>query len=135
MEYALIVLKHISKKNGHELTTAREICDLFDAPFDTVSKVMQTLQHSEILDSSKGIKGGYSLAKNLNDVSFLELIQVIEGEDFGRSCSHPAKGQCELISKCNIVTPIQELNHRLGDFFKQMSLKELLKIQDKAVLS
>ena len=49
VEYALMVLKLMNERSTTELTTAREVCDLFKTPFDTTAKVMQQLIRKRLL--------------------------------------------------------------------------------------
>jgi Rrf2 family protein len=127
VEYALMALKFMAdKKNLSELTSAREICDEFQTPFDTTAKVMQVMNNHEILKSVKGIKGGYSLNKSLSEITYMELARLIEGRnDIGRVCSNE-KGACELLGKCNISVPVEALNRRLSSFLESLTLAELL---------
>lgn len=127
VEYALMALKFMADKNDHSaLVSAREICDLFETPFDTTAKVMQVMNNHDILKSVKGIKGGYSLNKPLTAITYMELVRMIEGrEEIGRVCSNH-KGTCELIGKCNISTPVEVLNRKLNSFLENLTLSELL---------
>jgi Rrf2 family protein len=123
VEYALMVLKLMKEKAIEDLTTAREVCDRFDTPFDTTAKVMQLMNNAEILHSHKGVKGGYTLACDLSQVSYMELVELIEGKSFMMDCH---EGPCELIHKCNISQPIKRLNDYLINIFNALSLNELL---------
>ena len=135
VEYALMALKHLSNEHSRklssgndevELISAREICDLYGTPFDTVAKVMQVMNANDLLKSVKGIKGGYYLNKNLNDITYMQLVRMIEGkEEIGRVC-HSQKGLCELYDKCNIVTPVEQLNKKLNQFLETLTIQELL---------
>jgi Rrf2 family protein len=123
VEYALMALKLMKEKHITELTTAREVCDRFETPFDTTAKVMQIMNNAGILQSHKGVKGGYTLSKDLSHVSYMELVQLIEGKSFMMDCQH---GPCDLIKKCNISRPIKRLNDYLINIFNTLSLNELL---------
>jgi len=123
VEYALMVLKLMQGKGPQELTTAREVCDHFQTPFDTTAKVMQLMNSAGILHSQKGVKGGYSLARDLNQVTYMELVQLIEGRNFILDCH---EGPCELMHTCNITQPIKRLNDYLINIFKSLSISELL---------
>lgn len=124
VEYALMALKYMSQKSDHELTSAREVCDSFGTPFDTTAKVMQALNGAGILSSVKGIKGGYGLEKSLRQISYMELVELIEGKRPESLCFN-AKGLCELHDKCNIVTPIDQLNNLLSRYLETLTLDEL----------
>jgi Rrf2 family protein len=129
VEYALMSLKYISdhqQKEQERLICAREICDQFQTPFDTTAKVMQLMNNHGILKSVKGIKGGYTLSKSLSEISYMELVRIIEGkEDIGRVCvTH--KGTCELYERCNIVSPLEQLNRKLNLYLETLTISELL---------
>jgi len=122
-EYALMVLKLMKDKDVNELTTAREVCDTFDTPFDTTAKVMQLMNTAGILHSQKGVKGGYTIAVDLSQVSYMQLVELIEGKSFMMDCH---EGPCELLHSCNITQPIRRLNDYLINIFNALSLNELL---------
>lgn len=120
-----MALKFIAGKKQGELTSAREVCDKFKTPFDTTAKVMQKMNAGGILNSVKGIKGGYTLSRSLAEVTYMELAVLIEERSMGRICE-TEKGLCENYSLCNIIHPVDELNRVLTDFLKELSLEELL---------
>jgi Rrf2 family protein len=123
VEYALMVLKLMKEKDPSELTTAREVCDCFETPFDTTAKVMQQMNNAGILHSHKGVKGGYTLFRDLSEVSYMELVELIEGKSFMMDCH---EGPCDLFNKCNISRPIKRLNDYLINIFNALTLNELL---------
>jgi Rrf2 family protein len=123
VEYALMVLKHMKEKGQSELTTAREVCDRFDLPFDTTAKVMQQMNSAAILHSIKGVKGGYTMARDLSTISYMELAELIEGKSFMMDCH---EGPCDLYHKCNISQPIKRLNDYIINIFNSLTLNELL---------
>lgn len=128
VEYALMVLKLMKDKSKLELTTAREVCDRYKTPFDTTAKVMQQMNSAGILHSIKGVKGGYTLARDLSLVSFMELSELIEGKSFMMDCHGrgDAVGPCDMIHSCNIAQPIKRLNDYVLNIFNSLSLSELL---------
>lgn len=130
VEYALMVLKHMSDK-GHELTSARDIADLYHTPFDTTAKVMQTMNVSGILHSVKGVKGGYTLARPLKSINYMELSELIEGKSIEMKCAS-SEGTCELMNSCNIISPVQKINFQVSKFFKNLTLDQLLTEETRA---
>ena len=123
VEYALIVLKHFEKLDKDELITARLVCDTYHTPFDTTSKVMQIMNNHQILESSQGVKGGYRVSIDLQQLNYLQLIEIIEGKEITKDCN---SANCAIVESCNITGPIKKLNEYLMYFFKGLSIKELL---------
>ncbi len=124
VEYALMVLKFMLKKNKGELTSTREICQNFHTPFDTTAKVMQTMNNKKILSSMQGVKGGYFLTCNLNKINYIEFVNIIEGKKISLGCD--SKGTCHLQETCNIKTPITHLNNKLVNYLSTITVEELL---------
>ncbi|OUR96986.1 hypothetical protein A9Q84_11665 [Halobacteriovorax marinus] len=125
VEYALMALKFMAQKESDDLTSAREICDHFKTPFDTTAKVMQIMNSGNILNSVKGIKGGYSISIDLSKVSYLALTKMIEGKELGSICQ-TSKGICDLVHQCNIANPMFNLGEKLNNFLDSLSIQELL---------
>jgi Rrf2 family protein len=127
VEYALIGLKHMRSKSPGELTTVKELSALYGCPFDVASRVMQKLAQKGILLSEQGAHGGYMIAKDLGRVSFYELTEMILGPVAVARCLHEAaEAQCEIRGTCNIVSPLQAFNRKLTDFYKSVSVADLL---------
>ncbi len=132
IEYALIALKYMHSKKPGELTTVKDLCDAFKMPFDPLSRVLQQLASSEILRSEKGIHGGYLILKDLKKVSLLDVIQMLLGSIEFAKCFHDDEAEnnpCELTSQCNIISPLLYLNEKLIDFFKNLTVDEVLNFQ------
>jgi Rrf2 family protein len=97
-----------------------------------VAKVMQQLGHKGILKSEQGAHGGYLVQCDLSKHSFFDLVQMIEGPVGVVKClqGHESSS-CELFSNCNIVSPLNFLNERLMQFYRDLTLADLLKANRK----
>jgi DNA-binding IscR family transcriptional regulator len=84
---------------------------------------MQIMNGEGILGSSQGVKGGYKLARPLNSLNYLELLELVEQKKFDQNCSDI---NCSLIESCNITGPIQNLNKKLVQFFESITVSTLL---------
>lgn len=126
VEYALMALKYMSQKIPGELTSAKEVSDAFHTPFDATARVMQQMaSKGGILRAEYGATGGYQITKDLAKISMQELIEVIEGPTALVKCLHK-QSPCEIQGTCNIVSPVTTLNFKLIEFYKSLSLKDLL---------
>lgn len=125
MEYALVALKHMAGKIPGELTSAKEISEKFHTPFDVTARVMQALAQKGLLKSEYGPLGGYSIAKDMNRVSFNDLLEIIEGPTQIVKCLQKDEA-CDVQAHCNIVSPVQELNQKLVQFYSGLKLKDLV---------
>lgn len=132
LEYALMALKHMSLKVPGELTTAKEVVDETGCPFDATARVLQILTQKGLLKSEQGAHGGYLIVRDLSKISFHELTEMVLGPMGIVKCLH-GDDRCELIKSCNIVSPVGLLNRKLTDFYKTLSVAELLKVKEGQV--
>ncbi len=131
LEYSLIALKHMSLKTPGELTTAKEVSDSYQAPFDATAKVMQIMAGHGLLRSEQGASGGYQITRDLSKVNLHELIEAIQGPTKIAKClqhNHGASedGACDIQKSCNIISPVVNLNNKLNEFYKSLSIRDLL---------
>lgn len=127
VEYALLALKYLSQKTPGQLSTAKEIAEKFGCPYDATSRVLQIMAAHKILRSEQGAHGGYMIVKDLSRISFLSLNEMILGPvGVARCLQKDGDGECELISTCNIMTPVRNLNARLNSFLRELNLSEVL---------
>lgn len=127
MEYALMALKHISLKPQAALTSAKEISDQMHIPFEVMAKVLQALASRGVLKAEYGASGGYILARPLNEISVHSLSEMLEGHVALTKCLGNEE-PCEMSSTCNITSPILNLNKKVQDFYKSVSLSEVLHV-------
>jgi Rrf2 family transcriptional regulator, nitric oxide-sensitive transcriptional repressor len=127
VEYALMALKFMSQKYAGQLTSAKEICQSTGIPFDATSKVMQLMAQKGILKSEQGAHGGYLIARDLTKVSFYDVAETILGPvEVVRCASASKEASCEFLNKCNVQSPLQNLNSRVVGFYQTVTVAELL---------
>jgi Rrf2 family nitric oxide-sensitive transcriptional repressor len=125
LEYALMALKYLSQKIPGELTSAKEVSDSFKTPFDATARVMQAMAQKGLLRVEHGAMGGYQITKDLGKVTMLNLLEIVEGPTVMVKCMEK-ENPCDMHGTCNIISPVQLLQHRLNEFYGNITLKELL---------
>ena len=126
IEYALIALKHMSHNYPGKLTSAKEICDTYHLPFDPTSRVLQIMAQHGIVKAEYGAYGGYQIIKDLSKISFSDLTDMIVGPIEIVQCFHRNFSQCGLTGSCNVISPMLNLNEKMLQLFKTITIKELL---------
>lgn len=140
IEYALMALQclHRAHEQEHEQVqkqvtktnlTAKEVAEQIGAPFEVAARVMQVLAQNQWLKVEHGAKGGYRLQKNLDTITMKDLIEMMEGPLALVKCQSADKNpahSCEIRHQCQIISPMQQLNTKLAQFYADISLNELL---------
>ncbi len=127
MEYALMALRLITQKPATSLTSAKEVSDQMHISFESAARVLQALSARGLLKAEYGVGGGYSLARSLATVSLHELSEMLEGNTVLTKCLTTDE-VCETQLTCNITTPISILNKKIQEFYKSVSLEEVLHV-------
>lgn len=133
-EYGLIALRHINKVSP-ELTSAREIADIYGLPFEITAKTLQRLKDTGLINSAHGSRGGYTMGRSLETVSVAEFMEMMEGPQAIVPCGGTNQGAtsndndephaCAYHTRCEIKGVMDGLNSRLRDFLSNIHLKEL----------
>ena len=123
IEYALISIRHINNNGNGKLYTAREIASIYNIPQELLAKILQKLCRNGYLIGKKGINGGYSLNKNLENINLIDFIESIEGPIGIVQCSIDLN--CELLDICNIRSPMNQINNNLRKTLSKLSLYDL----------
>ena len=131
LEYALMSLQLLyTHPEGKRLST-KDVCTKTGSPFDATARVMQVMAQKGLLRSEQGVKGGYYLARDLEQVTYLELVEMILGKFEVAKCISDVQG-CEIFSKCNIKAPVIKINHKVRSLYENITLAELLKVDEEA---
>ncbi len=85
-EYAIQSVIYIALKKNGELTTVKEVAGKLNIPFHFTGKIFQHLSHKDVLTSTKGVSGGYALAKHPDEITLLDIVVAIDGIDFRTKC-------------------------------------------------
>ncbi len=126
IEYALIALKYMSHKAPGQITSAKEICDLYNIPFDPTSRVLQIMAQHGIAQAEQGAKGGYQVIKDLSKVSMRELSDMIIGPIEITNCFHGDYSNCGITATCHIIAPMLNLNEKLNKLFAEIMVTDLI---------
>jgi len=69
----------------------KQIAELHGIKDSYLSKIFAKLRKAEIVRSIPGVKGGYELARQPEDVSFWDIIEAIEGPSYFFQCAEIRK--------------------------------------------
>ena len=123
VEYALISLNHINRNESCDPISVRQISDAYNIPYELLAKILQKLSKFNILDSIKGPKGGYKLKGKYNKLTLIEFIEILEGPFGVAGCLVDI--ECEQLSNCNIIKPLDKINSKIYQVFNDIKLNQL----------
>lgn len=130
-EYSLIISLHLAKRGGTGSgpVAARELADTEKLPADYVEQILLRLRRAGLVESVRGAKGGYLLARHPSTISVRDVMTASEHQTFEVNCaSHPVDAErCSPGSTCSIRPVWQALQQRVDDLLAGISLADLMK--------
>jgi Rrf2 family transcriptional regulator, cysteine metabolism repressor len=78
--YAVRALAELARRGGATPVPIGEIARARDIPVQFLEGLFATLRRAGILHSQRGVKGGYSFARQPAEITVLEVVELLEGE-------------------------------------------------------
>lgn len=99
-DYALRAVRHLSTLPKRKLASINSIAATEKIPREFLAKILKDLTQGSILVSFQGVAGGYRLAREAKKISFLEVIETIEGPLHLNLCTEKENCACESVKTC-----------------------------------
>ena len=123
-DYSMVILVHIARQDSS--LTSRQISDESNIPLSTVSKVLKTLARNDILLSTRGATGGYSIAMPPNELSVNAIVTAMEGPLAITECCDSEHGTCSEEHGCPLKSHWNHINLAVKSALKSVTLQDLL---------
>ena len=78
--YAVRALAELARRGGESPVPIGEIASARDIPVQFLEGLFATLRRAGVLQSQRGVKGGYRFAKPPAEVTVLEVVELLEGD-------------------------------------------------------
>jgi Rrf2 family cysteine metabolism transcriptional repressor len=77
--YAVLALAELGRSAGTEPVPIGELARRRDVPVQFLEQLFAVLRRAGILNSQRGVKGGYRFAREPATVSVLEVVELLDG--------------------------------------------------------
>lgn len=123
-DYGIVLLTRMAQEEERRFA-APELAEETHLPLPTVSKVLKILSRAGVLDSTRGVKGGYSLARAPEGINVADMIEALEGPIAFTECIEDTPGSCSQEASCNIRGNWQRINEAVRGALECISLADL----------
>jgi len=126
-EYAILSLIVLSKADSP--VDSETLSNQLSIPKSFLAKILQALAKKDILNSYKGVKGGFTLVKDPKDITMLEVMSAVEGKAPAVFDCSPSLKDCpsDRAELCSIWPFLNKLQGKIDDFLADLSLDDILK--------
>ena len=125
-EYAILSLIVLSKATGpmDSDTLSREL----SISKSFLAKILQLLAKGDILNSYKGVNGGFILKKEPKDINMLEVLSSVEGKAPAVFDCAPSIKDCpsDQAKICSLWPFLNKLQIKIDSFFAELTLADIL---------
>lgn len=127
-EYGVICALHLAKRTETGPVNGREIARLERLPADYIEQILLRLRRAGVINSTRGARGGYVLARPAAEISMRDVIHASELETFDLHClSHPVEeDRCSASHSCSIRPVWVMLQQKIDDVLQGVTLADLL---------
>lgn len=125
-DYGVVVLGQLAGQRGR-LLNAPEIAEGTGLPGATVSQVLKTLAAAGVVNSHRGARGGYELAREPEEITVRELVVAFEGPLAVTACVEGAVGNCAVESLCLLAGGWEQVNTAIRGALDSVTLADLLR--------
>lgn len=122
-DYGTVVLAHVASR-GDELVSAADVAAATGLALPTVSKLLKSLARAGLVQSTRGARGGYRLARPAAEISAADVIDALEGPLSITECSS-SEGHCEHEGVCNVGGAWRQINVAIRRALDDVSLLDL----------
>lgn len=126
-EYGLIVSVNLARRAGTGPVAARELAEQEKLPHDYVEQILLRLRRAALVESVRGAKGGYLLARDAHEISVKDVMEASEHVTFEVNCDHHQVDaqRCSPDSACSIRPVWRMLERRINEVLAGVSLADL----------
>ncbi len=103
---------------------ASQLAEASGLELPTVAKVMKTLARGGIVESVRGVHGGYRLVDEPTDISVAAIVRAMEGPIALTECSLES-GLCIHESECHLRGNWQRIGQAVEQALEQLTLADL----------
>ena len=127
-EYGVICALHLARRLPDGPVTGRDIAARERLPVDYVEQILLRLRRAGLVQSTRGARGGYALARTPEEISVRDVITASELTTFDLHCvSHPVEEErCSASHACSIRPVWMLLQQKIDDVLAGVRLSDLL---------
>ena len=125
--YALRALVELARAQGDQVTSG-ELASRADAPRKFLEAILLELARNKVVVSRRGKFGGYTLARDAGEISFAEVIRIIDGPLALAPCvsrlSFRKCDDCPDLATCSLREALLRARDATSDVLEGYSLAD-----------
>lgn len=125
-DYGLRAIIYLACQQDGKITFVNEIARDQLIPVNFLFKILRKMVRAGIVKSYRGPHGGYILAKDPSEITFLEVIEAVDGPLLVNRCLS-IETQCMLERSCKMLNAWQRIQVHMKSELSSLTIADLLK--------
>ncbi len=126
-DYALRAMIFLAKLDPNQRAATSQIADVQRIPPSFLAKIISQLSIAGLIHTSRGARGGVSLARIPEEISILEVVEAIDGPISLNECTTPS-GVCQFGEDCPMKPIWCDTQKELVEKLRSTTFAEVLPV-------
>jgi FeS assembly SUF system regulator len=122
-DYGVIIATQLAARPDRQMNAAT-LAEATRLPRATVAKLLKALAHGGVVTASRGVSGGYRLARPAEAISIAEVVAAIDGAIGVTQCTIHGP-DCTRTEFCSTKPHWKRINDAVGTALAAMTLAEM----------
>ena len=125
-DYAVGMMTAAARREPRSRLSAAELSSETGVPLPTAQKLMGKLAAAGLLTSARGAGGGFSLARDITEISLADIVEAVEGPIAMTQCAGTDEASdCALDAHCRVKPHMGIVGAKVRGALHAVSLQEL----------
>jgi FeS assembly SUF system regulator len=125
-DYAVVMMTAAARREQGARLSASELAQETGVPLPTAQKLMGRLAAAGLLDSARGVGGGFTLARPGSEISLADIIEAVEGPmAMSQCCGSEEASDCALDAHCRVKPHMNMVSNAVRSALGAVRLTEL----------
>ncbi|HEX4385182.1 MAG TPA: Rrf2 family transcriptional regulator [Myxococcales bacterium] len=125
IDYGLRAMIHLAGQPPARVASLQDLSSTLHLPREFLAKILKGLAARALVRSTRGAHGGYQLARPARAISFLEVIEAVEGPVQLNVCLDH-KDRCDVSAGCTMYHVWKSGQERMLEVYRRTSLADLV---------
>jgi Rrf2 family protein len=123
-DYAVRALSELAR-GGRDVVSVGVLAEQIRVPEEFLRKIMQRLNAHDIVSSTRGPFGGYSLARDSREISLGDVVEAVQGEIVVNECFEDPE-ICDNVRVCALRHRLRNLQDEIDSWLNGITLAEIV---------
>ena len=126
VRYAIRMMADIAKNGAGEPVPLKDVAERQDLSKLYLSQLATPLRNASLLRSVWGNRGGYALARPVDEINLLDIIEAVDGPISVIDCLQDPE-TCDRIDFCECIGVWRDINDSIVRTLENYTLNDLIK--------